>query len=84
MNTMNSDEIHKAFNETFMGHKIDGIIIAPPMTFTDDENEACRIVQEAYRDYALYNLNREAKILETLHKEDHRTLPYNRSENKDD
>ena len=53
---MNSEEIHKAFTEEFMGHKIDGVIIQQPDPILDYDQDTS-FVQDAWREMALNNLH---------------------------
>lgn len=54
---MEINEINTIMNEEFMGHKIDGIIIQPPMKFTPE----AIIIMDIMRDIAINNLNKEVE-----------------------
>lgn len=55
---INTNEIHKVMSEEFMGHKVDGVIIAPPLELTPE----IKLVSELWREYATRRLNEEAKF----------------------
>jgi hypothetical protein len=46
-----TEEIYKIMNEEFMGHKVDGVIIAKPYEITSSD--------KIWREYANYLLERE-------------------------
>jgi len=50
----NTEEIYKIMNEEFMGHKVDGVIIAKPYEITASDI--------MWREYANMLLEREAKF----------------------
>ena len=56
---MDTNEIHKLFNEEFMGHKVDGMIIAPPMELSP----AAELIEKIWREYAVSKLEQEAKYV---------------------
>mgnify|MGYP001598679737 FL=1 len=55
---MQVNEINTIINNEFMGHKIDCIIIQPPLIYTPEAT----VIMDFMRDIALNNLNKEAKF----------------------
>lgn len=52
---MNTDEIYKLMNEEFLGHKVNGVIIAKPYEITPFDR--------FMREYAILKLEKEAKAI---------------------
>ena len=55
---MDTNEIYKTMNEEFMGHGVNGVIIAKPLGETAEEKTFASI----WREYATLKLEQEAKF----------------------
>lgn len=53
------DEIYKVMNEPFMGHDVDGVIIAKPVETTP----AVELFFKIFREKALEDLEAEARLV---------------------
>ncbi len=59
-------KLYKEMNSTFMGHGIDGIIIQPQFEYSDND----KLRNKAWREYALDQLETEAKLCLEVMKDD--------------
>jgi len=56
---INTNEIHRIMSEEFMGHKVDGVIISPPMKLSPFGE----LVEKIWQEYAVNKLEQEAKYV---------------------